>query len=117
MRPHGPPQIRTSLPMAQLTRIAVEPAAEGEGREVVELAFSSSAFAGDTKWATSCKMFPAFLSGPQALPPTDAARACCLSDCGDAHGDVERTAAVPKALQWGTLVYIRTSFQSEEDTH
>ena len=42
-------QVRQSLPMAQLTRISVEPPA-ADGREVVELTFASGTITGDTKW-------------------------------------------------------------------
>jgi hypothetical protein len=44
-------QVRQSLPMAQLTRITVEPSAAGDGRETVELTFASGAITGDTRWS------------------------------------------------------------------
>lgn len=47
-QPVAPAQIRQSLPMAHLTRIGVE--ALPEGREQLELVFSSTAFSGDTRW-------------------------------------------------------------------
>jgi hypothetical protein len=43
-------QVRQSLPMAQLTRISVEPLG-ADGRETVELTFASGAITGDAKWA------------------------------------------------------------------
>lgn len=42
-------QVRQSLPMAQLTRISVEPLG-ADGRETVELTFAGGAITGDARW-------------------------------------------------------------------